>query len=67
MEKDKIHSQWYLSESSAIRFFLLLLRESKNLEVLKTKMSKATYYRNLKKCVERGYIVDGKLKRKIFV
>lgn len=66
IEKEKNHTKWYLKESLAIRFFLLLLYQSKNLEELKTKISKATYYRNLKICLEKGYIVDGKLKRKIF-
>jgi hypothetical protein len=61
-------SKWAKEESGAIKRYLSLLSIEGSLQNLRSKsyMSRATYYRNLKYCQEKGYIVDGKLVRKVW-
>lgn len=59
-------TKWVLEESSAIRWFLIQLINAGSLKNLQKEMNKATYYRNLKECREKGYIEGDKLKRKVY-
>ncbi len=65
-EKEKKLTKWVQEESTAIRRFLIDLSHAGSLKKLKAKTSKATYYRNLKLCREKGYIVGDKLVRKVY-
>ena len=65
--KEKKITNWVLNEKSAIKRFLIKVNEVKNLDELKHSMPKATYYRNMKYCKEKGYIINGKLTRKVMV
>jgi len=69
LPKDKLPTEWYTKESGAIRRFLFSLKELGSLKKLKESefMSKATYHRNLKICIEKGYIKEGKLAKRILV
>lgn len=66
-KKKKKKNEWRASEPVAIKKFLYLLSQFENLNELKKSnlLSKATYYRNLKKCEERGLINDGKIVKRI--
>jgi hypothetical protein len=68
-KKTKLPTDWYKNETRGVRFFLLWLNQEGSLKALKKSnwMSKATYYRNLKICTEKGYIKDGKLVKRLFV
>ena len=66
-EKTKQLAKWLSRETRAVRWFLFQLHEHKELAELKKHMSKATYFRNLKICVDKGYIKDGRLIRKVMV
>lgn len=60
-------AKWIIEEGSAVRFFLLdLMQEKGNLNNLKTKTPKVTYYRNLKTCKEKGYIINGELAKNCY-
>lgn len=65
--KEEHLTNWVKNETTAIRWFLMGLVHAGSLRALKGKMSKATYYRNLKLCREKGYIVGDKLVRKVFI
>lgn len=66
VKKDK-PAKWIMEEGTAVKFFLLnLIQENGNLNKLKTKIPKATYYRNLKICKEKGYVVNGKLAKNCY-
>ncbi|WP_343633973.1 hypothetical protein [Fluviicola sp.] len=67
--KEKLPTVWLKNESGAIRRFLYLLKHEGSLKALKgaTYMTKPTFYRNLKVCQEKGYIVDGKLVKRLLV
>lgn len=66
--KDKKFTKWILNERLAVRTFLLVMIETEgDINKLKKYMSKATYHRHMKYCKEKGYIVDGKLVRKVLV
>lgn len=69
IEKEKLPTAWFLEEPRAVRWFLLMLQEYKTLKALKNSgiFSKATYYRNLKKCEEKGLISNGKITRRLEV
>jgi hypothetical protein len=62
-KKKKKKNEWWANEPYAIKNFLFQLSQFENLKELKKSgvLSKATYYRNLKKCQERGLIKDGKI------
>lgn len=66
-KKEKHFTKWILEESRAVRMFLLDLHLAGSLRELKKNTNKATYYRNLKICREKGFIVGDKLVRKVFV
>lgn len=67
--KEKLPTVWLKNESGAIRRFLYLLKHEGSLKALKGSkyMTKPTFYRNLKVCQEKGYIVDGKLVKRLSV
>lgn len=65
--KSKQLTEWVKNESTPIKGFLILLDHAKSLKKLREGMSKATYYRNLKICQEKGYIEGNKLVKRIFV
>ena len=65
-KKDKNFTKWVLNERRAIRNFLYFWSIEGDLKKSNC-FSKATYYRNLKECIEKGYIKDGKLVRKVIV
>lgn len=69
IEKEKHLTDWFLKEPRAIRSFLLMLTRFENLKALKKSgyISKATYYRNLNICEEKGLIKNGKITRRIQV
>jgi hypothetical protein len=69
-KKKKGYTKWVLQETPAIKWFLIqLASKGGDLKLLKSDpyMTKATYYRNLKRCEEKGYIINGKLVRKVYV
>lgn len=66
-KKEKLPTEWFLKESSAIKGFLILLNHYGNLKELKMNTNKATYYRNLKICLDKGYVKNGKLVKRLFV
>lgn len=63
----KILAKWALKENFKIRYFLECLAKGKTLEVLKSEIPKATFYRYKKYCEEKGYINNGKLARRVLV
>jgi hypothetical protein len=64
--KEKSPTNWFLKERSAIRMFLMVFSDLKgDVKEIKKRISKATYHRHIKYCKEKGYIVNGKLVRKI--
>lgn len=67
VEKSKTLAKWVRAETHGIKHFLIELDRIKELKLLKQKMSKATFYRNLKTCLERGYVKDEKLVRRVWV
>lgn len=68
-QKRKSTTEWFRKETWAIKWFLIYLNDVGSLKALKKsgKISKATYYRNLKVCLEKGYIKNDKLVKRIFV
>jgi hypothetical protein len=64
-------TEWYSKEPRAVRIFLFWLNKAGSLEELKKTMpetmSKATYYRNLKLCREKGFIKGNKMVKRIFI
>lgn len=66
-KKSKQLATWLQNENRAIKWFLLDLHNTGSLKRLKVEMSKATYYRNLKLCEEKGYIKKGKLVKRIWI
>ncbi|MFM1946018.1 MAG: hypothetical protein RL207_301 [Bacteroidota bacterium] len=66
-EKSKQHTTWLINEDRGIRWFIIQLHEARSLKKLKKEIPKATYYRNLKVCEEKGYIQNGKLVKRVFV
>jgi hypothetical protein len=69
IQKKKTTTDWFKKEPAAIKSFLINLEQHSSLKALKKSglISKATYYRNLKTCQEKGIIVDGKLVKRILV
>lgn len=65
--KSKKPAKWLRKESTGVKKLLFLLAETKDIDKVKTTMSKATFYRNLKICEEKGYIKEGKLLKKVMV
>lgn len=65
--KSKHLTTWVLNESGAIRVFVIQLQEAGSLKKLKKEIPKATYYRNLKICEEKGYVKDKKLVKRVWV
>lgn len=66
-KKEQHFTKWILKEPRATRMFLVDLHLAGSLRELKKNMNKATYYRNLKVCREKGFIDGDKLVRKVFV
>ena len=60
-------TSWLQSENRGVKVFIVHLYHTGSLKELKTKMSKATYYRNLNICEKKGYIKKGKLVKRILV
>lgn len=69
LAKEKSPTEWFLKESIAIRNFLIMLQDKGSLKELKKSnyLSKATYYRNLKTCEEKGYVKNGRLVKRLLV
>jgi hypothetical protein len=69
IQKQKTTTDWFNNESIALKSFLIQLQNHGSLKALKKSglISKATNYRNLKTCQEKGIIVDGKLAKRILV
>lgn len=67
--KEKLPTAWLKNESGAIRRFLYLLEHEGSLKALRNSvyMTKPTFYRNLKICQDKGYIVNGKLVKRLSV
>lgn len=65
--KSKRLTTWLLQEDRAIKSFILDLYNAGSLKKLKANASKATYYRNLKVCEEKGYVKNGKLVKRVYV
>jgi hypothetical protein len=65
--KSKRLTTWLLQEDRAIKSFILDLYNAGSLKKLKVNASKATYYRNLKVCEEKGYVKNGKLVKRVYV
>lgn len=68
-EKKKQLTEWFRKESTTIKCFLMLLQDTGSLKELRKSgmLSKATYYRNLSVCIEKGYIKNDKLAKRLFV
>lgn len=66
-KKYKQLTSWLLNENRGVRWFILQLHESGSLKALKKEIPKATYYRNLKVCKEKGYVQNGKLVKRVYV
>lgn len=60
-------AKWVQKEGKGVRNFLILLSETKDIDKLRNTMSKASFYRNLKICEEKGYVKEGQLLRKVMV
>jgi len=60
-------TEWIKKEKTSIQKFVILLDKFKSLKKLKEIMPKATYYRNLKICREKGYIQGNRLAKRVFV
>jgi hypothetical protein len=65
--KAKKLTSWLQNEDRGIKWFIIQLNDQGSLKKLKMQMSKATYYRNLKACKEKGYIQNGKLVKRVYV
>jgi hypothetical protein len=65
--KSKQLTSWLKNEDRAIQWFIIQLKIVGSLKALKKELSKATYFRNLKVCEEKGYIQNGKLVKRVFV
>ena len=66
-EKSRQLTTWLREEGSGIKWFIINLHEAGSLKKLKKEMPKATFYRNLKVCEEKGYIQKGKLVKRVYV
>lgn len=68
-KKSRQLTEWFRKESTTIKCFLMLLQDTGSLKALRKSgmISKATYYRNLNVCVEKGYIKNDKLAKRLFV
>lgn len=65
--KSKQLTSWLQNEDRRIKWFIIQLNSAGSLKALKKELSKATYYRNLKECEEKGYIQNGKLVKRVFI
>lgn len=65
--KSKQFTSWLQNEDRAIQWFMIQLNSAGSLKGLKKELSKATYYRNLRVCEEKGYIQNGKLVKRVFI
>jgi hypothetical protein len=65
LDKIKKTSIRLQEERNVIKRFLLQLYFNKSLKNARKKMSKATYYRHIKHCIEQGYVVNDKLSKEV--
>lgn len=65
--KSKQFPSWLENEANPIKWFLMELNRLGSLKALKKTMSSSTYYRKLRVCEEKGYIINGKLVKRIWV
>lgn len=66
-KKTKGLTTWLENESNALRRFIIGLDMAGSLKEYKKQISKATYYRHLKVCKEKGYIKNGKLVKRVWI
>lgn len=65
--KSKQLTSWLQNEDRRIKWFIIQLNSAGSLKALKKELSKATYYRNLRECEQKGYIQNGKLVKRVFI